>query len=292
MFARIQRQRTITACSVSCKTGVYLAKMFFFVGLFFVTGLVFGSFLNVVIYRTAHGQSPLSGRSVCPKCKKKISWKYNIPMISFFILRGRCAYCGKKISWQYPVVEFLTGALFVWWFLIGRSFFLLWGQPWNFVQPLFWLAVGMLLLVVFVADLLFGIIPDSVNVILFGLSLTYRVGLALTNQMQGGDLVSAIIGGLVLALFFYFLWRVTKGKGFGFGDVKLAPSLGLLLGWQKLIVAVFLAFLSGAMASSVLLLLKKKKFGQTIPFGPFLVGATTVSLLFGGAIWGWYVGLL
>lgn len=213
-------------------------------------------------------------------------------MISFFVLRGRCAHCGRKISWQYPVVEFLTGALFVWWYLVGRSFFLLWGQPWNLLQPVFWLVVGMLLLVVFVADLRFGLIPDSVNLALFVLALLYRLGLALTNQMQGADLVEAIISGLVLSGFFYLLWRLTRGKGFGFGDVKLAPSLGLLLGWPRTLVGVFLAFIIGAVVAVVLILAKKKKFGQTLPFGPFLVVGTAASLLWGQSLWMWYLGLL
>ena len=258
----------------------------------FVFGLVFGSFLNVVIYRTTHGTSPLSGRSMCPKCHKQISWKHNIPLISFFLLRGRCADCGTKISWQYPVVEFLTGALFVWWFLMGRSFFLLLGQPWSYFQPVFWLVVGMLLLVVFIADLRFGLIPDQVSLPLFILALGYRLGLVTSGQMQSTDLVNAVISGLVLTIFFYGLWYFTKGRGFGFGDVKLAPSLGLLLGWPRTLIGIFIAFLTGAVLAVVLLSLGKKKLGQTIPFGPFLVWGTFAALLWGGQIWSWYWALM
>lgn len=266
--------------------------MFLVIAFVFILGLIFGSFLNVVIYRTTHGTSPLSGRSVCPKCKKLISWKHNIPLLSFFLLHGKCANCKTKISWQYPVVEFMTGILFVWWFMMGRSFFLLWGQPWNFVQPIFWLIVGMLLLVVFIADLRFGLIPDQVNISLFVLALSYRLGLVTTHQMQSPDLVNAVISGLVLSLFFYCLWYFTKGRGFGFGDVKLAPSLGLLLGWPRTLVGMFIAFLTGAVLAVFLLLLGKKKFGQTIPFGPFLVVGTVAALLFGQQLWSWYWGLI
>lgn len=261
-------------------------------GFVFLLGLVFGSFLNVVIYRTTQGMSPLSGRSVCPKCKKIISWKHNIPLISFFILGGRCANCKTKISWQYPVVEFMTGIMFVWWFLVGRSFFLLFGQPWNYVQPVFWLIVGMLLLVVFITDLRFGLIPDQVSLPLFILASGYRLGLVTSHQMQMTDLVNAVISGLVLMLFFYCLWYFTKGRGFGYGDVKLAPSLGLLLGWPRTLVGIFIAFCLGAVVAVFLLVLGKKKFGQTIPFGPFLVSGTVASLLWGQQLWGWYWSLL
>lgn len=258
----------------------------------FIFGLVWGSFLNVVIYRTTHGTSPLSGRSVCPKCKKLISWKHNIPLISFFWLHGKCANCKTKISWQYPVVEIMTGILFVWWYLMGRSFFMLVSHPWNLIQPVFWLVIGMLLLVIFIADLRFGLISDEVNLPLFVLALGYRLGLVTTNQMQSPDLVRAVISGLVLTLFFYSLWFFTKGRGFGFGDVKLAPALGLLLGWPRTLVATFIAFFVGAIVAVFLITLGKKKFGQTIPFGPFLVVGTVTALLWGQQIWSWYMGKL
>lgn len=271
---------------------MYIGSMLALTFLVFVVGLIGGSFLNVVIYRTTHGTSPLSGRSKCPKCKKTISWKHNIPLLSFFWLRGRCANCKTKISWQYPVVELLTGALFVWWWVIGRSFFSLIGQPWIYLQPVFWLIVGMLLLVVFVADWRFGLIPDSVNFSLFVLALSYRLGLTSFGLMESVDVVRAIICGLVLTAFFYGLWFFTNGRGFGFGDVKLAPALGLLLGWPKTLVGMFLAFVIGAGVAVVLILAGKKKLGQTIPFGPFLVLGTVMALIWGGKLWGWYWGFL
>jgi prepilin signal peptidase PulO-like enzyme (type II secretory pathway) len=264
--------------------------MILIVGFLFLMGVVFGSFLNVVIFRTTHGTSPLSGRSMCPKCKKQISWKYNIPLISFFWLGGRCADCGKKISWQYPVVEFLTGIVFVWWYVMGSGFFLLVEKPWVMIQPLFWLLVAMGLLVVLVADWRYGIIPDSVNLFLTMVSVGYRVALLLGGKMEGVDFVRAILSGLVLAFFFWMLWLLTKGRGFGFGDVKLAPSLGLILGWPRVIPGVFLAFVIGAVVSIILIVFGKKKFKQTIAFGPFLVVGTVIALIFGSNIWGWYLG--
>ncbi len=258
----------------------------------FIFGLIWGSFLNVVIYRTTHGTSPLSGRSQCPKCKKVISWKNNIPLISFFLLHGRCVNCKTRISWRYPVVEFMTGILFVWWYLISQSFFSLAGSPFSILQPVFWLLVGMLLLVVFFADLFFGLIPDSANLLLFSLSFFYRLGLVSFGHMQTADLFRAVGAAIVLTVFFYSLWFFTKGRGFGFGDVKLAPSLALLLGWPRVSVGIFSAFVIGAVLGLTLILFGKRRFGQTIPFGPFLIVGVLVGLLFGNSLWGWYWGLI
>lgn len=266
--------------------------MLLLVLLVFVFGLVWGSFLNVVIYRTTHGTSPLSGRSQCPYCKKVISWKYNIPILSFFLLHGKCVNCGKKISWQYPLVEFLTGTLFVWWFFMGQGFFALSGQPWNILQPLFWLVVAMLLLVIFFADLLFGLIPDTVNLLLLLTVFFYRLGLTRFGAMQLPDFYLAVIAGLALLVFFGALWFFTKGKGFGLGDVKLAPSLGLLLGWPRVVPGIFAAFIIGAALGLGLIFLGKKKLKQSLPFGPFLVVGVVIGLVWGNWLWGWYWGLL
>lgn len=261
-------------------------------GVVLLFGAVFGSFLNVLIYRLSKGQSPFAGRSKCPSCKKQISWQHNIPLISFFWLRGKCASCHKKISWHYPLVELLTTSLFLWWYLIGMNFFRLEGNYLDIVQPVFWLVMGMLLLVVFFADLWFGVIPDLINLLVLGLALVYRIVLVTMGEMKLIDFELAIIAGLVLYLIFYLLVYITKGKGFGLGDVKLAPGLGLLLGWQKTIILWFVSFILGSLVALVLLALRKKSMKQTIPFGPFLVIGTGIALLWGDKIWLWYMGLL
>lgn len=258
----------------------------------FILGLAVGSFLNVVIYRTVNGQSPLKGRSKCTECGVKIAWQNNIPLLSFMWLRGRCAQCGAKISWQYPVVEFLTGVLFVWWYVVGWGFFRLAGSPFGWLQPLFWLGVGVALLLVVVFDVRYGIIPDVLSAVLLIWVLMYRIGLVVTGRMMKGDFYLALVTGLVLTGFFYFLYQVTKKKGFGLGDVKLAPSLGLILGWPKTLIGVWLAFVVGAVVAITLLILGKKKMKQTIVFGPFLVIGTMIALWWGDAIWNWYLIML
>lgn len=262
----------------------------------FLMGLVWGSFLNVVIFRMSHGTSPLSGRSVCPKCKHKLAWFYNIPLVSFVLLKGRCAYCHKKISLRYPLIEALTGVMFVWWFLVGFNFFQLVGSPWSFIQPVFWLAVGMVMLSIFMTDLLYMVIPFSLNLLFFSLALFYRVSLTGFGIMQVNDFIRALVSGLVLSMLFIGLQiltvKVKKIDGFGLGDILLAPSLGLLLGWPKILPAIFISFVLGAIVGLILIILGKKKMNQHIPFGPFLLSGTAISLVWGGAIWNWYLSLL
>lgn len=262
----------------------------------FLMGLVWGSFLNVVIFRTSHGSSPLSGRSICPKCKHKLAWFYNIPLLSFFWLKGKCAYCHKNISVRYPIIEFMTGVLFVWWFVMGFNFFKLAGSPWSFIQPVFWLVVGMVMLSIFMTDLLYMVIPFSLNLMLFSLALFYRVGLVGFGIMQMMDFVYAFLSGLGLCLFFLILQLLTKKikgvDGFGLGDIFLAPSLGLLLGWPKIIPGVFLSFVLGSVAGIFLLLFGKKKLNQYLAFGPFLIIGTALSLVWGWQMINWYLGLI
>ncbi len=259
-------------------------------------GIVWGSFLNVVIFRTSHGSSPLSGRSMCPRCKHKLSWYDNIPLLSFVLLGGHCRYCKKKISLRYPLIETLTGVLFVWWFAVGFNFFRLVGSPWNIIQPLFWLVVAMVLLSIFMTDLLYMVIPFSLNLLLFSLALAYKVGLTVFGLMRWQDFVWAMLSGLGLCCLFlllqYLTKKIKKVDGFGLGDIYLAPSLGLLLGWPKILPGIFFSFLLGALVGVLLVATGKKKLSQYLPFGPFLIIGVVLSLVWGGAVWEWYIGLL
>ena len=262
--------------------------------IFFIAclGLVIGSFVNVVIYRTLTGDSPLKGRSYCDKCKHLLAWYDNIPLLSFALLGGKCRYCQKKISLQYPIVEFTTMVLFLWWYLVGFAFFRLTQEPLVYLQPLFWLTVGVLLLIIVATDLLSYLIPDYAVFGLGLLALLYRSYLIKTGIMNPTDLTRALIGSLVLAILFAAIILLTKGKGMGWGDVKLVFVLGLLVGWPRLVVASFSAFFTGAIVSLFLLAVGKKRFGQTIPFGPFLILGAVIALLWGNAIWEWYWNLL
>jgi prepilin signal peptidase PulO-like enzyme (type II secretory pathway) len=258
----------------------------------FLFGLSIGSFVNVVILRTLQEETFIKGRSRCDHCRKQIAWYDNIPLLSFIILNGKCRHCKKPIALQHPLVELTTAILFVWWYVVGFTVFQLTTQPLLFVQRGYWLLVGILLLIVLVTDLTTYLIPDFSVVLLSGAALFYRLYLVHMGIMAPIDLYTAIASGIGLSLFFTGLIVATRGRGMGWGDAKLAIALGLILGWPRSVVAVFLAFIVGAIAGLFLVSFGKKSFGQTIPFGPFLVVGTVVSLLYGYDIWLWYVALL
>lgn len=252
----------------------------------FLLGISSGSFLNCLVWRLNHGLSPIKGRSICPKCKRQLAWYDNIPLLSFFLLRGKCRWCHSPISIQYPLVELATGILFV---MVTRV-----TRDTLHVTRLddFWLVTCYLLLVtacfiaIFVSDLLYMTIPDQI--VFSGIILGFG-----WSMVNGQWLM--VLSGLGAALFFFFLAFLTRFKGMGLGDVKLAGLMGLILGWPKILVAFYFAFLTGAAVGVILILLGKKHFGQHIPFGPFLTTATFISIFWGDKIYQWggkFLGLL
>lgn len=251
-----------------------------------------GSFVNVVIERTITGEDWVKTRSRCDNCKRTIAWYDNIPLLSYILLGRRCRYCKKRISIQHPAVEFLTGALFVWWYAIGFAFFQLSQRPLTIIQPMFWLVVGVLLLIVLITDLKYMIIPDYTVVGLGLLALLYRAYLASAGVMQIDDLWRAILAGVIAAAIFWGLHAATNGKGMGLGDAKYVLVMGWLLGWQRLIVGLMVAFILGAIVGVGLIVAGKKKIKQEVPFGPFLVIGTALALVWGSQWWSWYWGLL
>lgn len=232
----------------------------------FVVGVVVGSFINCVVFRLNHNLSPLRGRSICPKCKHQLAWRDNIPLISFILLGEKCRYCHKPISWQYPLVE-LASAIFT----VAVIQF----AGYELRVTSYELLITYSLIAIFVSDLLYGTIPDEV--VGFGVIVTL-IFLVLQSPFS---LVSNFFTGIMVAAFFLFLVLITRHKGMGMGDVKFALLMGLILGWPKIIVALSLAFLTGAIAGVILILFGKKGFGQTIPFGPFLSMATWVAIFLG-----------
>ena len=256
-------------------------------------GAAIGSFLNVVVYRTVQGEQWVSGRSKCDHCGKLLQWFDNIPVLSYVLLRGKTRCCAKHLSMTHPIVELLSATLFVWWYSIGVFFiFKLTSHPYSILQPLFWLVVGVLLLGIVVADVLYYIIPDVFTFTLTILVLLYRVLLLTSGKLQWSDFLLSLGSAAVLTIFFALLWLGTGKKGFGLGDVKYALPMGLLLGWPRIAVGVMAAFVIGAGVGIILLLTGKKKWRQAVPFGPFLVIGTSLALLWGYPLVEWYVNLL
>lgn len=258
----------------------------------FIFGTVLGSFLSVVILRSITGETWVKGRSRCDECKKTIAWYDNIPLFSYIILGGKCRHCKKPIHTLHPMVEILTGVLLIWWYWGGFIFFKLTQTPFSILQPIFWLAVGLILIYVFIIDLNYKIIPDRATIALSFLAIIYRLALVFSGIMQLSDLYKTLLAALVSFIFFFGLWFITKGKAMGFGDVKFVIPLALLLGAQKTIVGMFVAFVVGAVIGVLMMIFKKAKMKTAIPFGPFLIIGTVVSLLCGDLLYGWYWSLL
>lgn len=258
----------------------------------FVIGTIVGSFVNVVVYRSVRDEDWVHGRSQCEECGKTIHWYDNIPLLSFIFLKGKCRYCKKTIGITHPVVEFLTGSLFVWWYWGGTLFFKLTDAPFQVIQPLFWLVIGIILLLIVITDLLYYLIPDSAVISLTIITLLYRVLLLSNGIMQLEDFLWSLLGVTMASGFFAGLWYLTKGKGMGFGDVKLMIPVALLVGWPHIIMTIFISFILGAVVGVGLITAGKKKFGQHLPFGPFIIASTIITLIWGDQLLQWYFGFL
>jgi prepilin signal peptidase PulO-like enzyme (type II secretory pathway) len=255
--------------------------------LLFFIGLCIGSFLNVLIDRLPLGETVVWGTSHCDYCKKPLRWYELVPVFSFLLQGGRCRRCHKLLSLQYPMIELCTGFIFV----------LLWifyGVHMVFDMSIFTMSImgvfsflGLLLLVctlivIVVTDIKLQIIPDQmlvVGVIVLGL---WSVRLPYPEKII--HLVSA--GSAFL--FFYLLSSLTHGKGMGFGDVKLAAVIGFALGFPGTIIALYIAFLTGAMVGVILLLWGVVAMKSRIAFGPFLILGAVSAAIYGEQIISWW----
>lgn len=261
----------------------------FIVSLFiFILGLMVGSFLNVVICRLETGEGVIAGRSHCPHCKKTLKWFDLIPLSSFVFLKGKCRYCQQKISWQYPIVELATALSFLlifnFKFPIFNQFLISNFQFLNILNFLFLIFVSCVLIIIFVYDLKHFIIPDK---IIFPAILISSVFILYTKYFILNTFFAAFLAsGFFLAIVF-----LTRGKGMGMGDVKFAFLMGLILGWPNILLALFIAFMFGAVVGLALIFSKKKTLKSEVPFGPFLCIGTFLTLFYSEQIINWYWGL-
>jgi len=246
----------------------------FLILLVIVLGAAVGSFVNVLVDRSIAGKDWISGRSVCDYCHRQLSWYDNIPLLSFVVYGGKSRCCKKRLSWKHPLVEGMFGVLFVWWLLVGFLFFKLASAPWSVIQPGYWLVTGILLLIIAIADYFYGVILMPIVYLGTGITLIYRLGV-----YQAVDWGLMLVAGVLSYLFLWILRVITKGKGMGDGDPYLAFWTGLILAWPRAVTGMLLAFIVGALWGSVLLLMKKKGWKQSVPFGPFLVIGVIGALL-------------
>lgn len=248
-------------------------------------GLCIGSFLNVCIYRVPRDQSIVRPRSFCPECRTSIAWYDNLPVVSYLILRGRCRACQTRISPRYPLIELLTGALFV--------------AVWNRFGPdpltlVFWVMIGGLIIATFV-DFEHMIIPDSVSLggMVFGLAVS-----ALWPQLHGeaGVVPSLVQSAVGLVCGSGFLWlvamlgkRAFKKDAMGLGDVKLLGAVGSLLGVPGVIYTILVSSLIGTVVGLTLIAIGGHQWRSRLPYGPYLAIGAATWVLGGDQWWNWYV---
>ena len=251
----------------------------------FLAGIIFGSFLNVCIYRIPRDISIVAPRSFCPECGKQLNWVQNVPLVSYLLLRGRCRHCRQPISWRYPLVELLTGFMFL---LVAKEFGL---SP----SALEWAVFESLLMVLFWTDVEERILPDEV--ILFGsvaalafcffIPLPGIVGSMIASQesILLQSIVNALVGAALLAAPIWLIGalygRLRRRKALGLGDVKLLTMMGLFLGLERGLLAITIGTVAGALFGVSYLLITKKDAGSyELPFGSFLcLGAALLPLI-------------
>ncbi|MBI3486383.1 prepilin peptidase [Candidatus Daviesbacteria bacterium] len=287
----------------------------------FIFGAILGSFTKALADRSLTKVS-FFGRSYCNHCQKQLVWYDLFPIISYLLIKGKCRYCKKAIPLEYLLVEVLMGVLIAWLFLqiIPTTFLTLSpiSQSLKIIEVIFKSFVLLVLVSVFLTDIKKGLIPDRITYPAVMITFIYLVALTIYKSVilyfylknntfgkfllpphsdyffrhvlySADPLISGVLSALGLGLFFGLIIILTKGRGMGGGDLKLAIFMGLTLGFPSSLVAIILAFLSGSIVGLVLLVIKIKRFGQTIPFGPFLALGSIMALFWGQQIYDWYL---
>ena len=237
-----------------------------------VLGALWGSFANVCIHRLPLEKGVVSGRSFCPKCNKLITWKDNIPIISFLFLRGRCRNCNKKISSQYLLVEAMSVLLFL-------IIYILYGLS---ITTLLLLILSLSFLIIFFIDFKHYIIP---NVLTFSMmSLGFIKSFLPNLHPMFPNYINSLIGGIfgygIIWSIIFFYKQIRKKEGMGLGDAKLLSAIGFWFGWFSIPFVIFLSSIIALLSVAPRLINKSKKFSSQIPFGPYIILGTLIYLIF------------
>lgn len=267
--------------------------MFIYQIFVFILGLIIGSFLNVVILRYSSGIS-LRGRSFCLNCNKKLSWYELIPLFSFLIQKGKCRGCKSKISWQYPIIEILSGIMFLAVYSLQFTVYsekILLTNYHPLLSLLYLWIIFSILIVITVYDIKHKIIPDILVFLFAGISF---IGLLFNFGPEINKL--NLLAGPILATPFALLWLISKGRWIGLGDAKITLGIGWFMGLIDGLSSIILAFWVGSIFGILLiffsklnlLFFKDKNFTikSEIPFAPFLILAMITIFFFGWDILG------
>ncbi|TCP32231.1 leader peptidase (prepilin peptidase)/N-methyltransferase [Scopulibacillus darangshiensis] len=241
----------------------------------FLVGLVLGSFYNVVGLRSVKGESVIFPGSYCYSCGRKLTYLEMVPVFSYFLLKGQCKSCNVKISPLYPILEFLTGLLFAVVFVAADSLSYMY---------LGWLLFSLLLIIT-VSDLKAMMIPDKVLFVFLLIFIFYRIIIPMTPWW--GPILGFCAGFLLLN----FIYIISRGN-IGGGDIKLFAVIGILTGWQQVLLIFFFAVICGTMFSLVGLASGRFRSKQAIPFGPFIFAGSVICYFFGEHFLEWYISFL
>lgn len=276
--------------------------------LLFALGLGVGSFLNVVALRYSPEKGfkeAFIGRSMCPHCKRTLKWFELFPVLSFLIQGGKCRNCKAKISWRYVLVEIASGFIFLLPFYIFNPIF---SQTYFLISSVVWISVFSIFILIWLIDFRLNIIPDELNIFIFLLGII----LIFTKRFYGefGVFAGSFVGGpaalfgfrgnifinysvalIFTILFFGLIILISRGKGMGLGDLKFMAALSLVFGWPDILFITAFSFITGGVLSSFLLLMKKKRMKDAVPFGPFIVVSAVILFFFGNPIIGSYLNL-
>lgn len=246
------------------------------VALLFALGCIVGSFLNVVIVRTREEGSIVKPRSRCPHCHHALARRDMVPVVSFLLRKGTCRYCQVTISWQYPLVEIATGLLFALLFVhhFGGDQLLSFSAWSSYVRDA---VIGSFLILIFVYDARYQLVPDGfvfpAIVIAFG-----------WNVLLGQSVVSLVVGGLVIGGIFWVQYAISRGRWIGAGDIFIGCLLGVYLGLTHGLVAIWVAYVGGAIIALFLLALKKVNPKTPVPLGAYLIVAAFFTVWCGDVV--------
>lgn len=235
-------------------------------------GLAVGSFINVLVWRLPRGESVVFPPSHCPSCGHRLAARDLIPVLSWFLLRGRCRYCRAPIPASYPLVEAVTGCAFA-------ALVAVHGVHWRTAG---YAVLAVILITAAGTDVRQRLIPNRLTVPAIAFALAWSAAVRvphLTSSLLG----LAIAGGLFLVI------ALLSRGGMGGGDVKLAAAVGAFLGLRYSLLGLFLAFIFGAVVGLVLMALGRKKRKDYIPFAPFIAAGCLTAMLFGEPILQWYL---
>jgi len=239
-------------------------------------GLAVGSFLNVCIYRLPREESLVWPASHCTACNRPLAWYENVPVLSYFVLRGRCRTCRTRISATYPVVEIAAAAIAVAWY---QQF----GLSLLFASRL---VFAFALVVLFVIDLRHRILPNVIT--LPGIAVGFAFSLVAPPGWLD-SLIGLLAGGGALYLLAEGYYRIRGEEGMGMGDVKMLGMIGAFLGWKLMILTLVLSSLAGALVGGLIIAWRKGDVKYALPFGTFLALGALVASLFGDGIVHWYM---